>query len=56
MRHLTTAAFSVIALFLRGVLAESIIARCDSEESTQRAKELIAAAGGNVFYEYRHIG
>ncbi|KAK0611332.1 hypothetical protein B0T14DRAFT_607444 [Immersiella caudata] len=49
-------AVSLLALFLPGIFAESIIVFCAGEEATQKARDLITATGGNIFYEYRMLG
>lgn len=51
-----TAAMSLLALFLPAVLGESIIVSCQDQAATDKAKDLINATGGRIFYEYRHVG
>lgn len=49
------AAISLLALLLPGILAESIIVVCSGKEATQKAKDLVTATGGRIFYEYRIV-
>lgn len=51
-----TAAISLLALFVPAVLAESIIVFCNGKEATEKAKDLVIATGGRIFYEYNQLG
>ncbi|KAK4442614.1 hypothetical protein QBC34DRAFT_387131 [Podospora aff. communis PSN243] len=47
---------SLLTLFLPSVFAESVIVFCADKEATQKARDLIAATGGEIFYEYTMLG
>jgi len=55
MKPQSTAA-ALLALLIPSSFAETIIVNCNTDEATQTAIATIKTAGGDILYEYHHVG